>query len=226
MSRIHVHVRARERKAKCRLNHFYNIYYQRKKEEDHIKYIYLLILALCTSNCQVAVHVLRLVSYVSPRNARIDNNYRASDMQVCCRLLPCPGLSRNLASDTRHQQPVIRTSLLDIILTACLGEVLSINLVISMYSCITCKFNFPCWLKGPIIMLQTAEEGRNDIQNDGAHIPAGVFIQFVPVNVSHCLVMKPSGARVCESKICARDQKQRVTVPPTSFSDDKSPGLH
>ena len=61
--------------------------------------------------------------------------------------------------------------------TACTGEVLlSTNLVISMYSCITCKFNFPCWLKGPIIMLQTAEEGRNDIQNDGAHIPAGVFI--------------------------------------------------
>ena len=121
------------------------------------------------------MHVLRLVSYVSPRNARIDNNYRASDMQVCCRLLAagccrCPGLSRNLASDTRHQQPVIRTSLLDIILpvsgrSSMVTTILpSINLVISMHSCITCKFNFPCWLKGPIIMLQTAEEWRNDIK--------------------------------------------------------------
>ena len=97
----------------------------------------------------------------------------------CCRSI---GLSRNLASDTRHQQPVIRTSLLDIILpvsgrSSMVTTILpSINLVISMHSCITCKFNFPCWLKGPIIMLQTAEEGRNDIQNDGAHIPAGVFI--------------------------------------------------
>ena len=138
-----------------------------------------MILALCTSNCQVAVHVLRLVSYVSPRNARIDNNYRASDMQVCCRLLAAAAVSRLISqSGIRYTPPTTCYQNLPAgHYTACTGEVLlSTNLVISMYSCITCKFNFPCWLKGPIIMLQTAEEGRNDIQNDGAHIPAGVFI--------------------------------------------------
>ena len=118
MCGTHVHVRARERKAKCRLNHFYNITRERGKKITLNIFIYwFLHYVLQTVKWQCMSWDLSHTSHQPPRNARIDNNYRASDMQVCCRLLlPCPGLSRNLASDTRHQQPVIRTSLLDTIL--------------------------------------------------------------------------------------------------------------
>ena len=116
MCGTHVHVRARERKAKCRLNHFYNITRERGKKITLNIFIYwFLHYVLQTVKWQCMSWDLSHTSHHAMRGltiitAHLICRYAAG---CCCQ---CRGLSRNLASDTRHQQPVIRTSLLDIIL--------------------------------------------------------------------------------------------------------------